>query len=210
MSNTAISAFILGRRTPRSASFARDAASDVILRTHSSNVISFSSRTYFARTRVNVAYARGCAPASRHDGGTEPESEPKATHGWTSATFMSSSLSEKKIAIGDFGFASNKRSAASAGSTFISFAIASSRFDGVPRIEIDDALLPCSRPARSSFAIRARVAGSCRRSTNFRYPPSRSEEHTSELQSHSDLVCRLLLEKKKKNTKQNIVSQVVT
>src|SRR5436190_7954486 len=28
----------------------------------------------------------------------------------------------------------------------------------------------------------------------------RSEEHTSELQSHSDLVCRLLLEKKKKNS----------
>src|SRR5260221_3467311 len=28
---------------------------------------------------------------------------------------------------------------------------------------------------------------------------TRSEEHTSELQSHSDLVCRLLLEKKKKN-----------
>src|SRR5438034_8868379 len=27
----------------------------------------------------------------------------------------------------------------------------------------------------------------------------RSEEHTSELQSHSDLVCRLLLEKKKEN-----------
>src|SRR5436190_4635314 len=31
-------------------------------------------------------------------------------------------------------------------------------------------------------------------------PRLRSEEHTSELQSHSDLVCRLLLEKKKKNT----------
>src|SRR5437773_6865016 len=32
----------------------------------------------------------------------------------------------------------------------------------------------------------------------------RSEEHTSELQSHHDLVCRLLLEKKKKNPqKQN-------
>ena len=31
----------------------------------------------------------------------------------------------------------------------------------------------------------------------------RSEEHTSELQSHSDLVCRLLLEKKKKKKKQN-------
>src|SRR5438034_1466581 len=28
---------------------------------------------------------------------------------------------------------------------------------------------------------------------------TRSEEHTSELQSHSDLVCRLLLEKKKVN-----------
>src|SRR2546427_9490827 len=31
------------------------------------------------------------------------------------------------------------------------------------------------------------------------YCASRSEEHTSELQSQSNLVCRLLLEKKKKN-----------
>src|SRR2546430_6959238 len=31
-----------------------------------------------------------------------------------------------------------------------------------------------------------------------RAPPARSEEHTSELQSQSNLVCRLLLEKKKK------------
>src|SRR4051812_49624368 len=31
-------------------------------------------------------------------------------------------------------------------------------------------------------------------------PRSRSEEHTSELQSHVNLVCRLLLEKKKKIT----------
>src|SRR5437667_12501180 len=31
-----------------------------------------------------------------------------------------------------------------------------------------------------------------------RGPARRSEEHTSELQSHHDLVCRLLLEKKKK------------
>ena len=31
--------------------------------------------------------------------------------------------------------------------------------------------------------------------------PIRSEEHTSELQSHHDLVCRLLLEKKKKKYK---------
>src|SRR5438034_5650265 len=33
---------------------------------------------------------------------------------------------------------------------------------------------------------------------------ARSEEHTSELQSHSDLVCRLLLEKKKKQKKNTI------
>src|SRR2546428_1876930 len=31
-------------------------------------------------------------------------------------------------------------------------------------------------------------------------PAERSEEHTSELQSRSDLVCRLLLEKKKSTT----------
>src|SRR5438132_5267571 len=37
-----------------------------------------------------------------------------------------------------------------------------------------------------------RVAARCGRLAE------RSEEHTSELQSHSDLVCRLLLEKKKK------------
>src|SRR2546427_7924149 len=33
-----------------------------------------------------------------------------------------------------------------------------------------------------------------------RFAAMRSEEHTSELQSQSNLVCRLLLEKKKKNT----------
>src|SRR2546421_1282709 len=33
----------------------------------------------------------------------------------------------------------------------------------------------------------------------------RSEEHTSELQSRSDLVCRLLLEKKKKKKKQSMM-----
>src|SRR5436190_18129539 len=35
------------------------------------------------------------------------------------------------------------------------------------------------------------------REPRCRYGRCRSEEHTSELQSHSDLVCRLLLEKKK-------------
>src|SRR2546427_9586359 len=33
--------------------------------------------------------------------------------------------------------------------------------------------------------------------------PRRSEEHTSELQSQSNLVCRLLLEKKKRNLRHN-------
>src|SRR5688572_33508170 len=36
--------------------------------------------------------------------------------------------------------------------------------------------------------------------------PSRSEEHTSELQSQSNLVCRLLLEKKKKKTTRTILT----
>src|SRR5260221_2621549 len=38
--------------------------------------------------------------------------------------------------------------------------------------------------------------------------PTRSEEHTSELQSHSDLVCRLLLEKKKKHTLRHTVKRL--
>src|SRR5438034_4444250 len=53
-------------------------------------------------------------------------------------------------------------------------------------------------PARADRAVTLRDAILA----NTTY--ARSEEHTSELQSHSDLVCRLLLEKKKKkNKKQN-------
>src|SRR5260221_5455478 len=48
---------------------------------------------------------------------------------------------------------------------------------------------PAGAAARAAVSSR-RVAGS-----------PRSEEHTSELQSHSDLVCRLLLEKKKEKRK---------
>src|SRR2546425_6266785 len=43
-----------------------------------------------------------------------------------------------------------------------------------------------------------RVRDGCRRDV---HPRKRSEEHTSELQSLAYLVCRLLLEKKKKNKK---------
>src|SRR2546427_8114679 len=39
--------------------------------------------------------------------------------------------------------------------------------------------------------------------SNLREAAGRSEEHTSELQSQSNLVCRLLLEKKKKERKCN-------
>src|SRR5437588_495374 len=38
-------------------------------------------------------------------------------------------------------------------------------------------------------------------------PDGRSEEHTSELQSHSDLVCRLLLEKKKTTLASQLVQE---
>src|SRR5260221_7917692 len=45
------------------------------------------------------------------------------------------------------------------------------------------------------MAVRSSSSASFRKSS---FESLRSEEHTSELQSHSDLVCRLLLEKKKK------------
>src|SRR5437588_5029101 len=44
-------------------------------------------------------------------------------------------------------------------------------------------------------STRASIHGSASVDASVQHP--RSEEHTSELQSHSDLVCRLLLEKKK-------------
>src|SRR5437667_5092945 len=46
------------------------------------------------------------------------------------------------------------------------------------------------------------------RALRTRRPLARSEEHTSELQSHHDLVCRLLLEKKKIDTSYRL--QIVT
>src|SRR3989442_11778991 len=45
-----------------------------------------------------------------------------------------------------------------------------------------------------------RVRAACRPLARLAH--GRSEEHTSELQSRPHLVCRLLLEKKKKNTKE--------
>src|SRR5437773_7132813 len=71
---------------------------------------------------------------------------------------------------------------------------------------------PHSFPTRRSsdlMGARSRVSRATLGSTSWRGRPTarrsrscptstRSEEHTSELQSHHDLVCRLLLEKKKK------------
>src|SRR5438034_4727109 len=51
--------------------------------------------------------------------------------------------------------------------------------------------------APQSDPLQAKLARDRLRSEEFAL---RSEEHTSELQSHSDLVCRLLLEKKKTKT----------
>src|SRR5947207_4928952 len=46
--------------------------------------------------------------------------------------------------------------------------------------------------------LRMARVGSASNTIDMRFDSNaRSEEHTSELQSHSDLVCRLLLEKKK-------------
>src|SRR2546422_7442415 len=56
---------------------------------------------------------------------------------------------------------------------------------------------------RASLGIRLEVAPVPLRSLP-RYELKRSEEHTSELQSRLHLVCRLLLEKKKKKNKQTV------
>src|SRR2546421_9350837 len=66
-------------------------------------------------------------------------------------------------------------------------------------LSLHDALPICSGgPPRGGPAARCRAS---RRQPRPRLGPrrstTRSEEHTSELQSRSDLVCRLLLEKKK-------------
>src|SRR5207249_7317000 len=54
-----------------------------------------------------------------------------------------------------------------------------------------------SRTTSSASAVES----SSSRALPARLPQWRSEEHTSELQSRFDLVCRLLLEKKKKKNK---------
>src|SRR5207249_11884138 len=76
----------------------------------------------------------------------------------------------------------------------------------LPPLSLHDAL-PISRSATPasvaaclvSATMRSTVSTAC--TVKPRCANARSEEHTSELQSRFDLVCRLLLEKKKKNKK---------
>src|SRR5438034_1600395 len=76
-------------------------------------------------------------------------------------------------------------------------------------LSLHDAL-PISSPSSGSTAAPSRSTQTTSKhgreraeSRPKRMERLRSEEHTSELQSHSDLVCRLLLEKKKKKRNKN-------
>src|SRR5438132_2444883 len=66
------------------------------------------------------------------------------------------------------------------------------------------------RPAFTSSLPKSEPIGPVvpRPGRRFRPFSRRSEEHTSELQSHSDLVCRLLLEKKKTKTSLKTADEV--
>src|SRR2546428_9493081 len=74
-----------------------------------------------------------------------------------------------------------------------------------------------SRKARRKLSLRhpwgiwmgrpAAAIKPSRRATSSALRPARSEEHTSELQSRSDLVCRLLLEHNKDPTPKTVVER---
>src|SRR6266853_6142631 len=68
-------------------------------------------------------------------------------------------------------------------------------------LSLHDALpIPIARPSKKLWPTKPAAPMTPPASGLSR---SRSEEHTSELQSQSNLVCRLLLEKKKKKHKQH-------
>src|SRR5260370_23358784 len=81
--------------------------------------------------------------------------------------------------------------------TYSSFFFNDTATTEIYTLSLHDAL-PISPPTTVAIRIRAGPPRTIRAST-FPSSPSlpRSEEHTSELQSHLNLVCRLLLEKKK-------------
>src|SRR5258706_6793743 len=61
-------------------------------------------------------------------------------------------------------------------------------------------LFRSSQPANDSFANAYVLPGGSGTTNGFTFGRTRSEEHTSELQSLTNLVCRLLLEKKNNET----------
>src|SRR5438046_3845712 len=71
---------------------------------------------------------------------------------------------------------------------------------------------PCRESPRTIAEVRAQCYRAPRRGSDRAAPPpvrqssarERSEEHTSELQSLTNLVCRLLLEKKKTNCRKQL------
>src|SRR5216683_1719383 len=69
----------------------------------------------------------------------------------------------------------------------------------ISTLSLHDAL-PICQPS-SVIAVSARRSDPPNHGAIASRHPGRSEEHTSELQSRSELVCRLLLEKKKKSEK---------
>src|SRR6266540_6429427 len=75
-------------------------------------------------------------------------------------------------------------------------------FGGEQEIHVRHIFLPLPEGASAQEEARARAAGE--KVLQRLRTGERSEEHTSELQSHHDLVCRLLLEKKKKKKKKKL------
>src|SRR5260370_15620734 len=75
----------------------------------------------------------------------------------------------------------------------------------IPRLDLESSKIPPSQ----TRLFAAREFDTLERSPLLLSALSRvrSEEHTSELQSHLNLVCRLLLEKKKNKTTQNRTSK---
>src|SRR5699024_12278592 len=84
-------------------------------------------------------------------------------------------------------------------------------FRSLPSTSMKSRRTPSSRkPDLDSTALLARLSGRTVASTRCsptREKQWRSEEHTSELQSRFELVCRLLLEQKKEQIERDIDSQ---
>src|SRR2546427_4572165 len=80
---------------------------------------------------------------------------------------------------------------------------------GLPAARAASATILSSRSTLGSCGVKRSASRALPRSTASVYcvrsfvPTERSEEHTSELQSQSNLVCRLLLEKKKLHSNTN-------